>query len=92
MISRRNPEPGMENVDESNASASRYRLYQVVARLLHAHERRDTLAQESAEAEREMKVVPADLPITLSDAERALVALEAEVLDAVYAVIAADRR
>jgi hypothetical protein len=39
-----------------------------------------------------MGVVPADLPITLSDAERALLALEAEVLDAVYAVIAADRR
>ncbi len=36
------------------------RLYQVVARLLHAYERRDTLAQESAEAEREMEVVPAE--------------------------------
>ncbi len=82
----------MDNVDESNASAPRYRLYQSVARLLHAHERRDTLAEESAEAEREMGVVPADLLITLSDAERALLALEAEVLDAVYAVIAEDGR
>jgi len=39
-----------------------------------------------------MEVVPADLLITLSDAERALLALEADVLDAVCAVIAAEGR
>ncbi len=39
-----------------------------------------------------MGVVPADLLITLSDAERALLALEADVLDAVCAVIAAEGR
>lgn len=62
-----------------------------VARLLHVHELRDTLARKSAEAEREMGAVPADLLLTLGDTEGTLLAVEAEVLEAAYAVIAADR-
>jgi len=38
-----------------------------------------------------MGAVPADLLITLGDTEGTLLAVEAEVLEAAYAVIAADR-
>jgi len=81
----------MDDADEANADSPRLRLYRIVARLLHLHERRKTLARKNAEAEQEMGAAPADLLITLGDTERTLLAVEAEVLEAAYTVIAADR-
>ena len=72
--------------------APRLRLYRLVARLLRTHELPDRMVRETAETEREMGTVSDALLSAQSDAEHALLALEAEVLDAAYAVIAADRR
>ena len=80
----------MDDAHREIADAPQSRLYRLVARLLRAHELCDGLALESAEADQETGAVPADLPAALSDAEHALLALEAEVLDAAYALIAAD--
>lgn len=81
----------MDDADEANADSPRARLYRVVARLLHLHERRDTLAGKNAEAEQDMGAVPADLLISLGNTEGTLRAVEAQVLEAAYAVIVADR-
>ena len=58
------------------ADGPRPRLYRLVARLLDAHELRDRLVRESAEAKVEMGEVPADLIAALSDVESVLLAVE----------------
>ena len=78
----------MDDAEGDDVGAQRSRLYRLVTQLLHAHEVHDALLDEITQAEQ----VSADLLTALSDAERTLLVLEVEVLDAAYAVIAADNR
>ena len=77
---------------EDDIAVLRERLHAARVSLSDAYDRRDALAKEAAAAERDPdKVVESELLMALACAERAVLAAEAEMKDAEYALaVAAD--
>ena len=78
----------MGDIDDEVTAALQARLHRTLALLHRAHQVRDGLAAERAEMEREMGTASSDVLTALDHAEKALLAVEADMLAAMNTLLA----